>query len=164
MACTTRYQGAIVKDHQILLIKHQEHASGYSYWVIPGGSRELNETEEDCVQREMLEETGLLVAVERLILDEEGIPLGIYKRLKTYLCRVIRGEARAGFEPEVSAAQEYAISEVRWFDLNNFDKYVDDLKSSPFILPLIHRIRAALGYSAEETLSDEPSPPSEKLP
>jgi len=149
MDCTTRYQGAIVKDHHILLIKHQEHVSGYSYWVLPGGKRELDETEKDCVQREMLEETGLDVTVERLILDEEGIPLGIYKRLKTYLCQVIRGEARAGFEPEARAAQEYAICEVRWFDLNNAYKWVDDLNGSPFILPLIHRIRGALGYSAK---------------
>ena len=162
MDCTTRYQGAIVKDHHILLIKHQEHASGYSYWVLPGGKRELGETEEDCVQREMLEETGLDVTVERLILNEEGIPLGIYKRLKTYLCRVIRGEARAGFEPEARAAQEYAISEVRWFDLNNAYKWVDDMNGSPFILPLMYRIRGALGYSAEITITDGISSPSEK--
>ena len=162
MDCCTRYQGAIVKDHHILLIKHQEHAAGYSYWVIPGGSREPGETEEDCVQREMFEETGLVVTVERLILDEEGIPLGIYKRLKTYLCRVIRGEARAGFEPEARAAQEYAICEVRWFDLNNPHKWEDDLKSSPFILPLIHRIRIALGYSANSTVAEGLSSPSKK--
>ena len=150
MDCTTRYQGAIVKDHHILLIKHLEHASGYSYWVIPGGKRERNETEEDCILREMLEETGLVVTVERLILDEEGFPLGIYKRLKTYLCRVVHGEARPGFEPEAIAAQEYAISEVRWFDLNDPKKWVDELSGSPFILPLMHRIRDALGVSGND--------------
>ena len=162
MDCTTRYQGANVKDDHILLIKHQEHKSGFSYWVLPGGKRELDETEEDCVQREMLEETGLDVAVERLILDEDGIPLGIYKRLKTYLCRVIRGEARAGFEPEALAAQEYAISEVRWFDLNNVYKWADELNDSPFILPLMHRIRGALGLSVEMTISDSKSSPSDQ--
>ena len=49
----TRYQGAIIKDDQILLIKHTEHASGRSFWVIPGGGREPGETEMACVAREM---------------------------------------------------------------------------------------------------------------
>jgi ADP-ribose pyrophosphatase YjhB (NUDIX family) len=53
----TRYQGAIIKDDKILLIKHTEHESGRSYWVIPGGGREADETEMACVRREMLEET-----------------------------------------------------------------------------------------------------------
>lgn len=51
----TRYQGAIIKDDQILLIKHTEHETGRSYWVIPGGGREPGETEMACVKREMWE-------------------------------------------------------------------------------------------------------------
>ena len=51
MVPRTRYQGAIIQDHQILLLKQIEHASGRSYWQIPGGRIELDETEEQCVQR-----------------------------------------------------------------------------------------------------------------
>jgi 8-oxo-dGTP pyrophosphatase MutT (NUDIX family) len=46
-----RYQGAIIRDHHILLLKQIEHASGRSYWQIPGGGIEPDETEEQCVQR-----------------------------------------------------------------------------------------------------------------
>ena len=35
MSRVIRYQGAILHHHQLLLIKHREHASGHSYWVIP---------------------------------------------------------------------------------------------------------------------------------
>ena len=45
-----RYQGAIVRDDHLLLIKHREHTSGHAYWVIPGGGREEGETEEECVR------------------------------------------------------------------------------------------------------------------
>src|SRR6185369_10431159 len=69
MARIVRYQGAIVQDHQLLLIQHREHASGRGYWVIPGGGQEGAESEEACVRREMLEETGLEVAVERLLFE-----------------------------------------------------------------------------------------------
>jgi hypothetical protein len=34
MSRTTRYQGAIIQDDQILLIKHTEHESGRSYWLV----------------------------------------------------------------------------------------------------------------------------------
>ncbi len=79
MSRKIRYQGAIINDHQILLVRHAEHVSGRSYWIIPGGGIEAGETEEECVQREMLEETNLRVEVERLLLDEEGIRGGIYQ-------------------------------------------------------------------------------------
>ena len=86
MKQTIRYQGAILRADHILLIRHREHASGLSYWIFPGGKRELPETEEACVQREMLEETHLVVRVDHLMLDDVDIPLGSYKRLKTYIC------------------------------------------------------------------------------
>ena len=46
----TRYQGAIIKDDKILLIKHTEYESGRSFWVIPGGGREADETEKAWVK------------------------------------------------------------------------------------------------------------------
>lgn len=149
MKQTIRYQGAIIRDDHILLIKHREHATGRTYWVFPGGKRESPETEEACVQREMREETQLDVRVERLLLDDVGVPLGFYKRLKTYLCKIVSGEARPGFEPEIEAAQQYAIAEVRWFDLRNPTQWETQLESSPFTLPLLQRIQIVLGYSVE---------------
>ena len=51
MTPRTRYQGAIICDHHTRLRKQVEHASGRSYWQIPGGGIEPHETEEQCVQR-----------------------------------------------------------------------------------------------------------------
>jgi ADP-ribose pyrophosphatase YjhB (NUDIX family) len=153
MKQTIRYQGAIIRDDHILLIKHCEHATGHTYWVLPGGKRESLETEKACVQREMLEETQLAVRVERLLLDDVGVPLGLYMRLKTYLCKIISGEALPGFEPEKEAAQQYAIAEVQWFDLRNPNEWKAQLESSPFTLPLLQRVRGVLGYSVENSIS-----------
>jgi ADP-ribose pyrophosphatase YjhB (NUDIX family) len=146
MSRAVRYQGAIIRDDHILLIRHCEHATGHSYWLLPGGGREAGETEEACVRREMLEETNLQVTVERLLLDETGIPLGAYKRLKTYLCRVAAGDAQPGYEPEVEAARQYSIAEVRWFDLRHPDEWDPQLKVGSFTHSLLQRIRAVLGY------------------
>lgn len=148
MKRATRYQGAIVHNDHILLIKHCEHATGRTYWLLPGGGRESHETEEACVQREMHEETQLDVSVERLLLYEEGIPLEVhYKRRKTYLCKAVNGNAQPGYDPEAESAQQHAIAEVRWFDLRNPAEFPDCVRDDPLIFPLLQRIRAILGYA-----------------
>jgi ADP-ribose pyrophosphatase YjhB (NUDIX family) len=48
-----RYQAAIFRDDEILLIKCREQTSGRVYWLLPGGGRETGETEIECVQREV---------------------------------------------------------------------------------------------------------------
>lgn len=146
MTRTTRYQGAIIQDDYILLIKHTEHASGRSYWLMPGGGIELGETEEACVQREMQEETGLRVQVLSLLFEEPDIPNSVYQRKKTYLCRIIDGDARPGYEPELEAAEEYWISEIGWFDLRDPSKWNELILRDPITYPFLQRLRAALGY------------------
>lgn len=146
MARHTRYQGIIIQDHQILLIRHKRHSTGLAYWVIPGGGIEGSESEEECVIREMKEETNLIVTVERLIFDEPSPPGGVYKWRKTFICHPVSGEASPGYEPEPEAAADYSISEVRWFDLGDESKWVDDLRQDPFTYPQLVQLRKVLGY------------------
>jgi 8-oxo-dGTP diphosphatase len=146
----TRYQGAIIRDDHILLIKQTEHATGRSYWLLPGGGIEPNETEENCVQREMLEETGLHVQVHSLLLDEPNMLGGIYQRRKTYVCSILDGEARAGYEPEAEYATAYSFTEVGWFDLRLPTNWNEQIVSDPITYPLLQRIQAALGYAVAD--------------
>lgn len=142
----TRYQALILEDHHVLLIRHVEHATGRGYWVIPGGGQEPEESEEACVIREAKEETNLIVEVERLLLDGPERPGGAYQWLKTYLCRPVGGQAAPGYEPEVEAAANYSISEVRWFDLRSEGRWGSDLIGDPFTYPQLVRARQELGY------------------
>jgi len=143
---TIRYQAAILRGAEILLIKHQEHADGRAYWVIPGGGREAGETELECVQREALEETNLEVSVEDLLLDEPPLSDsdGIYQRFKTYLCRSLKGEPAPGYEPEPEAAAVYAIVEVAWFNLLEETTWNDLILKDPITSSALRRIRMAL--------------------
>ena len=146
MTRTTRYQGAIIRDHHILLITHREHSTGRTYWLIPGGGIEPGESEEDCVIREMREETSLEVRVERLLLDEQGGEGRMYRFYKTYLCTPLSGEAAPGYEPEPEAAANYSISSVDWFDLRQPLAWGHAVISDTITYPQLLRIRAALGY------------------
>ena len=142
----TRYQGLIIQDHKILLIKHTQIAAGVSYWVIPGGGLDGSETEEACVIREMKEETNLDVKIERLAFDEPAPAGGVYKWRKSYICIPISGEACPGYEPEPEVAAHYSISEVKWFDLREISKWEDELKDDPFTYPQLIMVREYLGY------------------
>lgn len=143
----TRYQGLIIRDHHVLLIKHLEHSTGKSYWVIPGGGLEGDESEEQCIIREMKEETNLDVKVERLVFDEPGHPDGVYQWRKTYLCSPIGGTASPGYEPEPEAAARYSISEVAWFDLRDEARWATELIEDSITYPQLARLRRELGYS-----------------
>lgn len=53
--------GAIViKENRILLIKRNKEP-GKGSWAIPGGSVKLGETLQEATERELLEETGLII-------------------------------------------------------------------------------------------------------
>ncbi len=144
----TRYQGAIINEDQILLIKHTEHKSGRSFWVIPGGGREAGETEMACVVREMWEETNLVVRVERLLV-ETALPNDPFNKIrKTYLCTIVSGEAAPGHEPEADAAAHYAITEVAWFDLRSEESWEASIFTNQIAYPVLQEIRRALGYLA----------------
>ncbi len=141
-----RYQGAIIRDHHLLLIKHRENESGRGYWIFPGGGIEPGETGEDCIIREMKEETNLEVRIVSLILDELSHPNSVYRSFRTYLCESDMGEASPGFEPEPDAANWYSITEVKWFDLQDETRWDPELIADPYTHDQLQRVRKKLGY------------------
>ena len=105
-------------ENKILLVKmtyQQIHP-----WGLPGGSLEYSETPEVGVVREVHEETGLEVEVEKLLLVKTWTPdkVGLY-----YLCTVKAGT----FQPsdEVSEYGYFSMADlpdVRPFDVGLLDK------------------------------------------
>ena len=146
MKRTIRYQGAIVQDEHVLLLKVNDRASGETFWLMPGGGQEEPESEEECVRREMREETHLGVEVVRLLLDEAAPPGDMYQRVRTYLCRIVHGEASPGLEPEIDDSEQQTIHAVGWFDLRDPSRWDAMLIADRITYPQLERLRAALGY------------------
>lgn len=73
-------------------------------WELPGGQPEAGESCESTVLREVLEETGVTVVIERRVGDY--IRRGFRPHTaRVYLCRVVTGEIRPSRE----------TPDVRWF-------------------------------------------------
>jgi ADP-ribose pyrophosphatase YjhB (NUDIX family) len=88
--------GVIVDQGRVVLIRRRfEPLAGQ--WSLPGGAVDVGETLVECVAREMLEETGLIVEVgpvievfDRIIRDPEG-RVQFHYVLVDYVCRPIGG-------------------------------------------------------------------------
>jgi 8-oxo-dGTP pyrophosphatase MutT (NUDIX family) len=139
-----RFQGLIIRDHKILIIRGFEISTGISFWVIPGGHQEAGESEEECIIREMREETHLEVQVEKLVM-EQTFPLdGPDAVNKSFLCTPIGGQLKPGSEPD---DDNFEIAALRWFDLRDEMAWSMNLQKDPYTYPQLVRIRQILGYT-----------------
>ncbi len=96
MERTVRCQGAIIREGRILLVKHVFHGSDHTYWWLPGGGQRSEETQEECVVREVKEETNLDVRVERLLFEKPDTGRHHYRRYATYLCAPLHVSFESG--------------------------------------------------------------------
>jgi 8-oxo-dGTP diphosphatase len=149
MRRSIRYQAAIIRDEHILLLKVLDRATMTRFWLLPGGGQEPGESAEQCLAREVREETHLHVAVVRLLFEAPDIAGGMYDRLHTYLCEVRDGTARPGIEPEVDGDGEATIQEIGWFHLHRTEKWDALLHEDEFMCGQLQGIRESL-------LSDKP--------
>ena len=93
------------EDKKILLVKSTYKR--FHLWGLPGGSLEYGEHPEQAVIREVLEETGLKICIERFLLVNSWRPdrVGLY-----YLCRIVDGT----FHPseEVSEFAYFSVEDL----------------------------------------------------
>ena len=65
-----RAAAVIVRDGRVLMVHERSRRSGGGeWWTLPGGGVEPGETLEEALRREVFEETGLVVAAARHILE-----------------------------------------------------------------------------------------------
>ncbi|MGO1050083.1 NUDIX hydrolase [Crossiella sp. CA198] len=111
MTNTPRYSvsvaGIVVDKHdRVLVIRRRDNG----HWEPPGGVVETNETFEQGVRREVHEETGIAIRVERLT--------GVYKNMTRDIVALVFRCTPESTEP---VATEEA-TEVRWMTLDQVDE------------------------------------------
>lgn len=110
--------GIIVKDDKILLLP--QDGKGY---VLPGGGIEIDELTEAAVVREVREETGITVEIDRFldirenyfVIEPQTAPDDVWHSLCLYyLCTPISGEVSSDGFDEYEQAH---IGLAEWIDL-----------------------------------------------
>ncbi len=122
-----------------VIVAHQERLllvsdSREQFWVLPGGLVEPDETLEQAATRETLEETGLVVAPERLIYLREFVDDHLREHgIECYFLARGGGRVRLRADPgfrDISSVRG-AVTRARWFpreELRNVIVYPEALR------------------------------------
>ncbi|MEI7961003.1 MAG: NUDIX domain-containing protein [archaeon] len=111
--------GALIindKNEVLLLLRSKDLENEGGMWARPGGKLEFGETVEEAVAREVMEELGVVIKVEK-ILEVTSIispKKGTHWVALGYLARIISGTPK-NMEPSKS-------DEVKWFPINSLPK------------------------------------------
>jgi ADP-ribose pyrophosphatase len=102
--------GAIVfKNNRVLLVRRAQPPS-QDLWAIPGGRVEIGETLQEAAEREILEETGIIIQAREPVytfdyIERDGSALPRFHYvIIDLIADYVRGEARAGDD----------AADVRW--------------------------------------------------
>jgi mutator protein MutT len=89
-----RPTGILIEDGKILLVKQE--LVEQTHWSFPGGALEFGETIEQCLVREMKEETGLDIKVKELLyICDRFHQLNRHVVDMTFLVEKVGGELRS---------------------------------------------------------------------
>ena len=105
--------GAIIIHQSKILIVKRANEPAKGLWSIPGGVVELGEHLHGAIKREVKEETGLEVDIERLVDAVDNIVLDVEGRIQyhyvllDYLCRLRGGVLKAADD----------VHEIQWIPL-----------------------------------------------
>ena len=161
------YATAIIRDPAGRVLFQRRADFGAAWWGLPGGLFEPGETPEACLQREVLEETGLMVAPGRLtglyssLRYRVAYPNGDQAQQVTmcYECDWVAGElqAQAAEVEELKFFAPYALPPMAiWYNdmlahalaalpSPYFDPPEQGVVETPF--PTLMSLRAVVGHA-----------------
>ena len=123
--------GAVVFRQERVLLVRRGHAPGRGQWAIPGGNIKLGESLQQAAEREILEETGIVIkagepvySFDAIVRDESGA-VAYHYIIVDLRADFISGEPRAGDD----------ASDVRWVAAHE----LDDLALSARTMELLKR-------------------------
>ena len=121
----------IFEDNKVLLVKHVDPVTGFTWWVPPGGGLEGTETIFECGEREVKEETNLNVKLDKIAYIRQFIfhkqkenNIDVYVTSSSHKGRTsIKGIVGKGED-------EHYIKQVKFFS----KKELKNIKVFPFVI------------------------------
>ena len=90
---------------RLLMVNHRG-ITDTNFWAPPGGGVEFGESIEDCLIKEFLEETGLIITPGRFIFGCEFIQSPIHSIELFYDIQIAGGRLRTGEDPEIQIIED----------------------------------------------------------
>jgi A/G-specific adenine glycosylase len=105
---------AVIRNDQELILIDRRPAKGLlgGLWEFPGGKIEPNETVQECIKREILEEIGIDIEVEDHLITIDHAYTHFRVTLIVHYCRYLKGEPKP-----------IECDEIRWVTLEEIDQF-----------------------------------------
>jgi len=123
---------AIIRNGDKFLVAKRPKGKAFEgKWEFPGGKIEQDESVEDCLIREIHEEFGIFIAVQKSFKNwNYEYPNGKKFRFYGYLCKVSEGEPKLLWHEDMI-----------WADINEL-KTTDLLEADRELIPMIEKLSA----------------------
>jgi 8-oxo-dGTP diphosphatase len=118
----TRVCGICIVDNRLLMVRHKGIGPTDTFWCPPGGGIQFGENALEALQREFLEETGLVVEPEELLFVNEFMEPPLHAMELFFRTRVVSGELRLGMDPEMSDSNQI-IYEVKLMTMEEIKSF-----------------------------------------
>src|SRR3989344_3801337 len=128
MEANIRVSGIVFKSGKVVLVKHENKYNGI-YYLLPGGGLERDETIEECVIREVKEETGLDVKIKSFAYYEDVVSEDDHTLHLIFKCEIVGGEIE-NLDPDKKVKDIIFMNEGEFKKINFFPK---KLKGNLFI-------------------------------
>ncbi|MBI3619897.1 NUDIX domain-containing protein [Candidatus Roizmanbacteria bacterium] len=116
----TVFIGCVIQDNRVLMVQRNEPVckDAHLKWELPGGKLDIGESPETCVVREIFEETGRRVKIERLIpqiqVNNWRYPWGVQQTvIICYRCRYLSQNA---------SVKDHHVLNVEWIPIAELSK------------------------------------------
>src|SRR4051794_10566800 len=116
MKKSVRVVGAVIENdqHQILCALRSPDMTLPNLWEFPGGKIEKDETPEESLRREIIEELACTVEVGEKIEEVTHEYEAVIVNLLTYKCRIIEGTPTAEEHAELRWVPKNELSQLEW--------------------------------------------------
>ncbi|CAN5578982.1 hypothetical protein BH23BAC1_BH23BAC1_39380 [soil metagenome] len=120
-----RVCGLCKRNYEILLIKHEGLGKDGILWSPPGGGMDFGFSAEENLEREFLEETGLIIKVENFLFINEFLSDSLHAIELFFSVKDLGGALKTGIDPEMGGFNQI-IKEVKFM---NWSK-INELKTT----------------------------------
>jgi 8-oxo-dGTP diphosphatase len=155
--------GLIIQDNKILLMKHHD-ARGNDYFSPPGGGVEDDESLYDCVEREVMEETGRRVKARKLVAVRQFRQSQIERNsIELYFgCDLLGDDGN----PDMTDSELVALDTAQFISLDKLENmhiHPEQMKDKSWLKKILSSEEGAF-FVGDEELAHEISPKEYSIP
>jgi 8-oxo-dGTP diphosphatase len=134
-----RVCGICIIENKLLMISHKGIGKTDTFWCPPGGGIQFGETSHEALKREFIEETGLEIAIGKLLFVNEFMQPPLHALELFFEVNIVSGKLHMGNDPEMTGDMQIiqelklmSMEEIKQFpphEVHNFFKSVDSIEA-----------------------------------